>query len=147
MGLAPMALPDWTMAKRWARIYASQRIHSHFLPNLALLSLGLQRISHALLTPSAMAPNVPPLPPTITQGLLNLPGATFATKSTTERLLEEDRRRHHCYWGRIGFHNHLSHQSVSFLWQSLRSLRARVLAYWRRMTSVRRKHYYRRSTM
>ena len=60
-----------------------------------------------------MTPNVPPLPPTITQGLLNLPGTTFATKNTTERLLEEDRRRHHCYWGRIGFHNHLSHQSVT----------------------------------
>ena len=54
----------------------------------------------------------PKLPPTINQGLLNLPGTTLEAKRTAERLLEEDRRKHHCYWGRVGFHNHLSHQWV-----------------------------------
>ncbi|KAI0349466.1 hypothetical protein OH77DRAFT_1432025 [Trametes cingulata] len=53
------------------------------------------------------------LPPTIRQGLLNLPGPTFETQRTIERLLEEDRERHHCFWGRIGFHNHLSHHLLA----------------------------------
>ena len=50
------------------------------------------------------------LPLTITQGLLNLPGATAQSKATAERLLEEDRNLHHCFFGKVGFHNHLSHQ-------------------------------------
>ncbi len=53
---------------------------------------------------------VPKLPSTIQQGVLNLPGATFETQRTAEGLLAEDRERHHCFWGRVGFHNHLSHQ-------------------------------------
>lgn len=61
--------------------------------------------------PLAMATSAEPkLPPTIRQGVLNLPGATFETQRTAERLLAEDRERHHCFWGRVGFHNHLSHQ-------------------------------------
>ena len=50
------------------------------------------------------------LAPTITQGILNFPGATPESKATAERLLEEDRQKNHCFWGKVGFHNHLSHQ-------------------------------------
>ncbi|KAI0822325.1 hypothetical protein BC628DRAFT_1327511 [Trametes gibbosa] len=53
------------------------------------------------------------LPPTIRQGLLNLPGTTFETQRTIERLLEQDREQHHCFWGRVGFHNHLSHHLLA----------------------------------
>ncbi|EIW59226.1 uncharacterized protein TRAVEDRAFT_147129 [Trametes versicolor FP-101664 SS1] len=55
----------------------------------------------------------PKLSPTIRQGVLNLPGATFETQRTAERLLAEDRERHHCFWGRVGFHNHLSHHILA----------------------------------
>ncbi|KAI0372204.1 hypothetical protein BV20DRAFT_1050960 [Pilatotrama ljubarskyi] len=60
-----------------------------------------------------MTPNGLKLPSTIRQGILNLPGPTYETKGTIERLLEEDRERHHCFWGRIGFHNHLSHHLLA----------------------------------
>ena len=50
------------------------------------------------------------LPPSITQGILNFPGATPESKATAERLLEKDRQTNHCFWGKVGFHNHLSHQ-------------------------------------
>ena len=51
------------------------------------------------------------LKPTIGHGILNLPGATPESKATVERLLEEDRKRYHCFWGNFaGLHNHLSHQ-------------------------------------
>lgn len=50
------------------------------------------------------------LPPTISQGIVNFPGATAESKATAERLLEEDRQKNHCFWGKVGFHNHLSHQ-------------------------------------
>ncbi|KAI8969608.1 hypothetical protein BD414DRAFT_502853 [Trametes punicea] len=53
------------------------------------------------------------LPPTIRQGVLNLPGSTSDTKRTAERLLEEDREGHHCVWSPIGFHNHLSHHLLA----------------------------------
>ncbi|EMD39980.1 hypothetical protein CERSUDRAFT_112224 [Gelatoporia subvermispora B] len=53
------------------------------------------------------------LPSTISQGLLNFPGATPESKATAERLLEEDRNRHHCFWGKVGFHNHLSHHILA----------------------------------
>ncbi|KAI0632164.1 P-loop containing nucleoside triphosphate hydrolase protein [Trametes polyzona] len=53
------------------------------------------------------------LPPTVRPGVLNLPGPNFETQRTVERLLEEDRERHHCFWGRVGFHNHLSHHILA----------------------------------
>ncbi|OBZ68792.1 hypothetical protein A0H81_11363 [Grifola frondosa] len=53
------------------------------------------------------------LAPTIRQGILNLPGTTFEAKLTVERLLEEDRKRHHCFYGKVGFHNHLSHHVLA----------------------------------
>ncbi|CDO71498.1 hypothetical protein BN946_scf184909.g92 [Trametes cinnabarina] len=53
------------------------------------------------------------LPPTIGQGILKLPGSNLDTKRTVERLLEEDRQKHHCFWGRVGFHNHLSHHILA----------------------------------
>ncbi|KAI0648046.1 hypothetical protein C8Q79DRAFT_905924 [Trametes meyenii] len=53
------------------------------------------------------------LPATIRQGLLNLPGATWETKRTVERLLEEDREKRHCFTNRLGFHNHLSHHLLA----------------------------------
>lgn len=49
------------------------------------------------------------LPPTISQGILNIPGATAESKATVERLLEQDRQTHHAMY-KNGFHNHLSHQ-------------------------------------
>lgn len=54
------------------------------------------------------------LPPTLTkQGLVNFAGSTPESKTTVERLLEEDRQKHHCFWGRVGFHNHLSHHLLA----------------------------------
>ncbi|KAJ3523135.1 hypothetical protein NM688_g8777 [Phlebia brevispora] len=53
------------------------------------------------------------LAPTIKQGILNFPGATPESKATVERLLEEDRQQHHCFWGKVGFHNHLSHHLLA----------------------------------
>ncbi|TFY69556.1 hypothetical protein EVJ58_g339 [Rhodofomes roseus] len=49
------------------------------------------------------------LPPTISPGILNVPGATYGSKTTHERLLQEDRETHHCFFGKVGLHNHLSH--------------------------------------
>lgn len=49
------------------------------------------------------------------KGLLNLPGATYATKKLTEDLLLRDAEKHHCYFNTAGFHNHLSHQCVASL--------------------------------
>ncbi|KAJ8501978.1 hypothetical protein ONZ51_g311 [Trametes cubensis] len=78
------------------------------------------------------------LPATIRQGLLNLPGPTFVTKRTVERLLEEDRDNHHCFWGRIGFHNHLSHHilaaydlgATSALLQKIYDAEAKSIEQW-----------------
>ncbi|EKM49645.1 uncharacterized protein PHACADRAFT_265208 [Phanerochaete carnosa HHB-10118-sp] len=54
------------------------------------------------------------LAPTLTkQGLVNFAGATPESKATVERLLEEDRQKHHCFWGTVGFHNHLSHHLLA----------------------------------
>ena len=53
------------------------------------------------------------LPPAIHQGILNFPGATPDSRAIAERLLEQDRQRFHCFWGNVGFHNHLSHQCVA----------------------------------
>ncbi|CCM01887.1 uncharacterized protein FIBRA_03958 [Fibroporia radiculosa] len=53
------------------------------------------------------------LAPTITQGILNIPGATAQSKATAERILEEDRATYHCLWGRVGLHNHLSHHILA----------------------------------
>ncbi|TBU62348.1 hypothetical protein BD310DRAFT_919205 [Dichomitus squalens] len=55
----------------------------------------------------------PKLPPTIRQGILNLPGTTPEAKRVAERVLEEDRQKHHCFYGRVGFHNHLSHHLLA----------------------------------
>ncbi|PIL22571.1 hypothetical protein GSI_15260 [Ganoderma sinense ZZ0214-1] len=55
----------------------------------------------------------PKLPPTIRQGILNLPGTTPESKLVAEGLLEKDRETHHCFFGRIGFHNHLSHHLLA----------------------------------
>jgi hypothetical protein len=48
----------------------------------------------------------------IRPGLLNFPGITSQSKQLTEKLLQDDRERHHCFFNNVGFHNHLSHQSV-----------------------------------
>ncbi|KAI0086580.1 hypothetical protein BDY19DRAFT_894614 [Irpex rosettiformis] len=53
------------------------------------------------------------LPPTIHQGILNFPGATPESKAAAERLLEADRLKHHCFWGKSRFHNHLSHHILA----------------------------------
>lgn len=58
----------------------------------------------------AMTTTTSAVPKLTRQGLVNFPGATPESKATVERLLEEDRRQHHCFWGKVGFHNHLSHQ-------------------------------------
>lgn len=48
----------------------------------------------------------------IQPGILNLPGSTPQSKALVEKWLDEDRQQHHCLYGKVGFHNHLSHQSV-----------------------------------
>ncbi|KZT11996.1 uncharacterized protein LAESUDRAFT_641939 [Laetiporus sulphureus 93-53] len=53
------------------------------------------------------------LAPTIHQGILNVPGSTAESKAAAERLLEKDRKTHHCFFGKIGFHNHLSHHLLA----------------------------------
>lgn len=50
------------------------------------------------------------LPSTIRPGTLNVPGSTHESKMTLERLLQEDRETYHCFFGKVGLHNHLSHQ-------------------------------------
>ena len=50
------------------------------------------------------------LPPTIRPGILNIPGASNESKTTVERLLQDDRETYHCFFGKAGLHNHLSHQ-------------------------------------
>ena|ERR1700754_1145058 len=49
----------------------------------------------------------------IKQGILNLPGATLASKKLVEELLATDHEKHHCYFRSIGFHNHLSHHILA----------------------------------
>lgn len=49
----------------------------------------------------------------IQSGLLNFPGATLESKTTTERLLKLDEESHHCFFSPVGFHNHLAHQYVA----------------------------------
>lgn len=73
------------------------------------LSASLQRCSLSTvynITKRAMVT----LPPTITPGVLNLAGTTPDSQQVAERLLAMDRETHHCFYGKVGFHNHLSHQ-------------------------------------
>jgi hypothetical protein len=44
------------------------------------------------------------------QGIINYAGATPESKAALERLLEEDKQKHHCFFNNLGFHNHLNHQ-------------------------------------
>ncbi|PCH40152.1 hypothetical protein WOLCODRAFT_136691 [Wolfiporia cocos MD-104 SS10] len=60
-----------------------------------------------------MTTGIGTLPPTIRQGILNVPGATAESKAVVERLLEEDRNLHHCFFGNVGLHNHLSHHLLA----------------------------------
>ncbi|KDQ61069.1 hypothetical protein JAAARDRAFT_45728 [Jaapia argillacea MUCL 33604] len=53
------------------------------------------------------------LPATVNHGILNFPGGTPESKATIERLLAEDREKHHCFFGKIGLHNHLSHHLLA----------------------------------
>jgi len=46
---------------------------------------------------------------TFHRGLLNLPGASPASKDLLQRFIEEDFTSHHCYLTPRGFHNHLTH--------------------------------------
>ncbi|CAL1713313.1 unnamed protein product [Somion occarium] len=70
----------------------------------------LQTIGNFLRPASAMSAS---LPPTIHQGILNVPGATAESKATVERLLDDDRKTHHCLFGKGGFHNHASHHLLA----------------------------------
>ncbi|KII86089.1 hypothetical protein PLICRDRAFT_115034 [Plicaturopsis crispa FD-325 SS-3] len=49
------------------------------------------------------------LVPTINPGPSKLAGSTAGSKALLERLLDEDRQKHHCFFNTLGFHNHLSH--------------------------------------
>jgi hypothetical protein len=49
------------------------------------------------------------LPSTIRPGLVNVAG-TPESRKLVEAFLQEDRQKHHCFWGRASLHNHLSHQ-------------------------------------
>ena len=72
----------------------------------------LSRLKTSLPKPSYSSRNMVTALATIHPGILNLPGATPQSKALVEQLLEEDREKFHCFWGRIGLHNHLSHQSA-----------------------------------
>lgn len=50
---------------------------------------------------------------TLTQGILNLPGSTLASKKVTETLLAKDFDLHHAFFNARGFHNHLSHHMLA----------------------------------
>ncbi|KAF7985836.1 hypothetical protein HWV62_514 [Athelia sp. TMB] len=50
---------------------------------------------------------------TIRHGLVNRAGITPQAQKQVEALLEDDRKRHHCYFNNIGFHNHLSHHLLA----------------------------------
>ncbi|KLO18661.1 hypothetical protein SCHPADRAFT_866161 [Schizopora paradoxa] len=50
---------------------------------------------------------------TVTQGLLHLPGSSFKTKELMQKLLKDDFDKHHCFWGKVGFHNHLPHHLLA----------------------------------
>lgn len=49
----------------------------------------------------------------VTQGILNLPGSTPASKKATEQLLFKDHSEHHCFFRSVGLHNHLSHHLLA----------------------------------
>lgn len=53
------------------------------------------------------------LPRKVAKDTLTIPGATPATTDLVERLLEQDREEHHCYFGPVPFHNHLSHHILA----------------------------------
>ncbi|VDB87475.1 unnamed protein product [Peniophora sp. CBMAI 1063] len=53
------------------------------------------------------------LPRKIAKDVLTVPGATPASTDLAERLLEQDREEHHCYFGPVPFHNHLSHHILA----------------------------------
>jgi hypothetical protein len=57
-----------------------------------------------------MATTARTLPPTLRLGVLGMPGTTPESQRAAEQLLEEDRLKHHCIYGRANLHNHLSHQ-------------------------------------
>ncbi|KAL4251919.1 Questin oxidase-like protein [Abortiporus biennis] len=80
----------------------------HHLTRPSAIARTLSSMSTKTATTTSTA-----LPPTIHQGILNIPGATPESKATVERLLEEDRQFHHCFWGKVGFHNHLSHHLLA----------------------------------
>ncbi|KAF4575050.1 hypothetical protein EYR36_006406 [Pleurotus pulmonarius] len=46
-------------------------------------------------------------------GLVNLPRASPAVKTTVEELLFKDAEEHHCYFRSSGVHNHLSHHLLA----------------------------------
>ncbi|KAI4521002.1 hypothetical protein K525DRAFT_248119 [Schizophyllum commune Loenen D] len=49
------------------------------------------------------------------KGLVNLPGATPQAAALTQRLLQQDFVKHHCFFNEQGFHNHLPHHLLSVL--------------------------------
>lgn len=53
------------------------------------------------------------LPTTIQRGIVNFPGTTPDSQQAAEDLLARDRAEHHCFYGRVGFHNHLSHHLLA----------------------------------
>jgi hypothetical protein len=50
---------------------------------------------------------------TIKQGILNLPGATSASKKVLEEYLALDHKKHHCHFHSAGLFNHLSHHMLA----------------------------------
>ncbi|KAL1677955.1 hypothetical protein EV122DRAFT_252213 [Schizophyllum commune] len=49
------------------------------------------------------------------KGLVNLPGATPHAAALTQKLLQQDFVKHHCFFNEQGFHNHLPHHLLSVL--------------------------------
>ncbi|KAL1759648.1 hypothetical protein FB107DRAFT_204680, partial [Schizophyllum commune] len=49
------------------------------------------------------------------KGLVNLPGAAPQAAALTQRLLQQDFVKHHCFFNEQGFHDHLPHHLLSVL--------------------------------
>ncbi|KZP16254.1 hypothetical protein FIBSPDRAFT_1047623 [Athelia psychrophila] len=49
----------------------------------------------------------------IRPGIVNRAGTTPESHRLLESLLEDDRKTHHCFFNKMGFHNHLSHHLLA----------------------------------
>ncbi|KZV69525.1 hypothetical protein PENSPDRAFT_652277 [Peniophora sp. CONT] len=77
------------------------------------LSQALSYATRAMSSSAAQNKWKGTLPRKIAKDVLTVPGTTPASTDLAERLLEQDREEHHCYFGPVPFHNHLSHHVLA----------------------------------